>query len=187
MARKKHFDYRLDCGEVDSISEAEIVTILRAADPIIGSGGRTLLAKILKGSKDKAVLSREFDKNPCYGAFSDKSIQLIINMIDRCIIDSFLKIDYEGKMPVLVFTDKGWSIEKEVYADELLEQMLDDTARGKTDFIDRMLSVNPVCVLLALDKLGHVEESKLLDALRKWQPLAQGKVKKRLNAILRKS
>jgi superfamily II DNA helicase RecQ len=187
MARRKHFDYRLDCGEVDGISEAEIVTILRAADSIIGSGGRTLLAKILKGSKDKNVLSHELDKNPCYGAFSDKSIQLIANMIDRCIIDSFLKIDYEGRMPVLVFTDKGWSIEKEVFADELLEQMLNDVARGKVDFIDRMLNVNPVCVLLALEKLGRIEEPNLLDALRKWQPLAQGKVKKRLNAILRES
>jgi hypothetical protein len=38
------------------LNQQEIRFILRAADAIIASGGRTLLAKILKGSKEKKVL-----------------------------------------------------------------------------------------------------------------------------------
>lgn len=54
MGKKPKIRYTLN--NVDNISplpEYEINTILRAADDIIFSGGRTMLAKILKGSKDK--------------------------------------------------------------------------------------------------------------------------------------
>lgn len=43
-------------ANTNQLSEADILTILRAADEIIGEGGRTLLAKILKGSREKKVL-----------------------------------------------------------------------------------------------------------------------------------
>lgn len=39
-----------------SLPNADKLAILRAADEIIGEGGRTLLAKILKGSHDKKWL-----------------------------------------------------------------------------------------------------------------------------------
>jgi hypothetical protein len=38
------------------LSETEIRLILRAADSITGQGGRTLLSKIPKGSKEKKLL-----------------------------------------------------------------------------------------------------------------------------------
>ncbi|MEW9674633.1 hypothetical protein ABRT01_00335 [Lentibacillus sp. L22] len=44
-----------------SLPEHEILAILRAADEIIAQGGRTLLAKILKGSREKKVLALELD------------------------------------------------------------------------------------------------------------------------------
>jgi len=44
--------------EIDKnyLSKTDILTILRAADEIIAQGGRTLLAKVLKGSREKKVL-----------------------------------------------------------------------------------------------------------------------------------
>ncbi|WP_404349117.1 hypothetical protein LG311_01965 [Sutcliffiella horikoshii] len=39
--------------KIDSLSHEEIKAVLRASDGIIASGGRTLLAKILKGSRLK--------------------------------------------------------------------------------------------------------------------------------------
>ena len=38
------------------LTASEIRAILRASDDIIAQGGRTLLAKILKGSKEKQLL-----------------------------------------------------------------------------------------------------------------------------------
>ncbi len=43
-------------------TEEDMKNILRAADEIIFVAGRTILAKILKGSKDKNVLERALDR-----------------------------------------------------------------------------------------------------------------------------
>lgn len=60
MSRKKpRVRYELDSGDVKYLTDKEIRSILRAADELIAIGGRSMLAKILKGSKDKKVLEHE--------------------------------------------------------------------------------------------------------------------------------
>ena len=176
--------FRLDCGDVEALSDDEVVAILRAADPIIATGGRTLLSKILKGSRDQKVLAHDLDGNPCYGAFSDKTLALITNMIDRCILDGYLTIRYEGRLPVLVYTDNGWDIEKRAYADELLSAFLSDASQGKDGFIERMQSVNPECVRIALGKLTAPAVPASGKRSKRGSPHTNGKVKKRINALL---
>lgn len=176
--------FRLDCGGVEALSDDEVVAILRAADPIIATGGRTLLSKILKGSRDQKVLVHDLNENPCYGAFSDKTLALITNMIDRCILNGYLTIRYEGRLPVLIYTDKGWGIEKRAYADELLSAFLSDAAQGKDDFIERMQGANAECVRIALGKLDGAGGPGVRQALEAWLPHTNGKVKKRINALL---
>lgn len=46
-----------------NLSKDDKLVILRAADEIIGSGGRNLLAKILKGTREKKVLELELDQS----------------------------------------------------------------------------------------------------------------------------
>jgi hypothetical protein len=41
----------LDSKDFDKLSPADLKAILRGADELIGSGGRSLLVKILKGSR----------------------------------------------------------------------------------------------------------------------------------------
>jgi hypothetical protein len=185
MVKRRHtYPYHLDPGAVTALSDDEIVAILRATDPIIASGGRTLLAKILKGSKDKAVLAHELDSNPYYGAFADRSIKLITNMIDYCIMNDYLRIEYDKKMPILLYTDRGWAIERITYANELLVLIQTGVSTGNHDFIGRMLTVNPECVLLALRQLDTKDDQELQKALSVWLPQAKGKVKKKLNSLL---
>ena len=61
MARYKRVEFELDSGKVQNLPAEEIRKILRAADELISTGGRNLLVKILKGSKDKKVLEYELD------------------------------------------------------------------------------------------------------------------------------
>jgi hypothetical protein len=42
----------------------ELYAILRATDDVIGEGGRTQVAKILKGSKEKQLLERGWTRIP---------------------------------------------------------------------------------------------------------------------------
>ena len=64
MSRKKRVRYELDSGDIRSLTIEEIKVILRGADELIVTGGRSMLAKILKGSKDKKVLEHGLDQCP---------------------------------------------------------------------------------------------------------------------------
>ena len=64
MSRKiRRVRFQLDRGDVRHLPDEEIKAILRAADELIASGGRNMLAKILKGSKDKKVLEHDLRSN----------------------------------------------------------------------------------------------------------------------------
>jgi RQC domain len=90
-----------------SLSQTDILTILSAADSIIGLSGRTMLAKILKGSRDKKLLGLKLDACSSYGTFRDETIEAITEKIDWMIQHDFLAIEMSGKYPVIVFTDRG--------------------------------------------------------------------------------
>ncbi len=63
MSRRVHrVPYHLDDSGVPRLPPDEIAVILRGADDLIMQGGRTLLAKVLKGSRDKRVLELELDR-----------------------------------------------------------------------------------------------------------------------------
>ena len=78
MSRKKQrVRYELDIGNIRYLSDDEIKAILRAADELIAVGGRSMLAKILKGSKDKKVLEHGLNQCPAYGYYRDLTLQEI--------------------------------------------------------------------------------------------------------------
>ncbi len=56
----------------------ELHAVLRATDDVIGEGGRTQVAKILKGSKEKQLLEKGLDQNPAYGFFHDLKLEQIM-------------------------------------------------------------------------------------------------------------
>jgi len=56
MGRKVlQVSYRLDTQGIEGLAQEEIAAILRGADDLIMSGGRSLLARVLKGSRAKKM------------------------------------------------------------------------------------------------------------------------------------
>ncbi|MBW4082289.1 hypothetical protein [Paenibacillus sp. S150] len=51
--RSPEVEVQLDSGGIRNLPEHDIKAIFRAAGDLIMAGGRNLLAKILKGSRDK--------------------------------------------------------------------------------------------------------------------------------------
>jgi len=101
MGRKmQRVDYSLDTGNVACLQYNEIKAILRAADELIAQGGRSLLTKVLKGSKDKKVLAHGLDRNPSYGFYSYLSLPEIANQVDWTIMHDFLRIEYSDRLPL---------------------------------------------------------------------------------------
>ena len=108
MSRKvQRVRYELDPKNVEKLSPEELQAILRGADELIGSGGRSLLVKILKGSHAQDVLRLHLDQCPVYGYFQHLSADDVLARIDRAILDGYLKVVYDYRLPVLVFTEAG--------------------------------------------------------------------------------
>ncbi len=111
----------LDTRGIKDLPAKEIAVILRGADDLIMSGGRSLLAKLLKGSREKKVLELGLDHSPAYGALSALSLEDVLARIDWLILNDYLFIEYDYRLPLLVYTPRGWQIEKETYTAEMHE------------------------------------------------------------------
>lgn len=178
MSRKvRRVPVSLDSRDVEDLSEDEIRIILRGADDIIGSGGRGLLAKILKGSRQKAVLEHELDGSPVYGALSELSLEQITARIDWLIIEGYLRIEYDYRLPLLVYTKRGWEIERETYADELLKGIDRLLAEGDALQDLRWLTErNPEVLQLVLEKIADTGDPRYLPVLKPWQNKATRRI-----------
>ena len=72
MSRKvRRVEFQVDPKGIRTLPFEEIRVILRGADDLIMRGGRSLLVKILKGSRAKEVLGRWLDQSPAYGFYKD--------------------------------------------------------------------------------------------------------------------
>lgn len=161
-----------------TLPESEILAILRAADEIIGQGGRTLLVKILKGSREKKVLELELDKCPVYGYFYSESKDEVLSKVDWMINFGFLDIQYSGKLPMIFFTDRGWRLESNQRADELLSEWDQWLAEGiQYPDMNYLKDRNREMIFLFLEKIKETGDSRYIPYLEAWRKNDYKKVK----------
>ncbi|WP_235991737.1 RQC-minor-1 family DNA-binding protein [Metabacillus schmidteae] len=164
--------------KIECLSDEEIKVILRAADGIIASGGRTLLAKILKGSREKKLLELELDKCPVYGYYKSEKLEDVMDKIDWMIDFDFLEIQYSGKLPMIVYTERGWQIECDQYADELLSEWKKWLEEEKQDIdMTYLKDRNRQMILLLLDKVKESGNKAFIPYLKLWEKIEYKKVK----------
>lgn len=164
--------------QTDRLSHEEIKVILRAADEIIGRGGRALLAKILKGSREKKVLQLGLDQCPVYGYFKSEKIDNITEKVDWMIDYDFLDIEYDGKMPMIVYTERGWEIESDQYANELLDEWKEWIEQGKKNpDMTYLKDRNRGMILLLLEKVKESGNPAFIPFLELWEKVDYKKVR----------
>src|SRR4051794_35581625 len=184
MVKKgKRVEYELNPNGIKSVPDNEIKTILRGADDLIMSGGRALLAKILAGSKDKKLLELELDYSPVYGVFKGISQKEILAKIDWLILHHYLAIEYNGRLPMLVYTDKGWDIERETFADELLKKLIDAAENRRYEFVETLKDRNRGLILLLLEKIVDLGNKELITILDTWQSIEYKNVRTRIQEV----
>ena len=167
--------FDLDTGDVETIPEDEIKAILRAADDIISSGGRALLGKILKGSRDKTILEHELDKSPMYGYYKDLTLEQIGHRVDWMIKNEYFRIEYDGRLPLLVYSFTGWEIEKQTYIDELFEQFYQDVKDHTATVVPRLKDTHRDIAIGIIEKIALTKDKNLIPLLEYWR---SGEVKK---------
>lgn len=173
----------LDAGEIKDLPQEDIRMILRGADELISTGGRSMLAKILKGSKDKRIFEYKLNECPAYGYYQDMKLDDISKCIDWMIKKDYLRIEYDYRLPLLVFSEKGWQIEKETFAQELYRRMCLDVEEKKARFIFEMKEVNRQVVMCVLDKIEKEGTEEFLPYLEAWKMLEVKKVAARISEV----
>lgn len=176
----------LDAGEIKDLPQEDIRMILRGADELISTGGRSMLAKILKGSKDKTIFKYKLNECPAYGYYQDMKLDDISKCIDWMIKEDYLRIEYDYRLPLLVFSEKGWQIEKETFAQELYQRMCLDVEEKKARVIFEMKEVNRQVVMCVLDKIEKEGTEEFLPYLEAWKMLEVKKVAAKIAEVEKK-
>lgn len=184
MSRKVHrVPVILDAGEIKDLPQEDIRMILRGADELISTGGRSMLAKILKGSKDKKIFEYKLNECPAYGYYQDMKLDDISKCIDWMIKKDYLRIEYDYRLPLLVFSEKGWQLEKETFAQELYQRMCLDVEEKKARVFFEMKEVNRQVVMCVLDKIEKEGTEEFLPYLEAWKMLEVKKVAARISEV----
>ena len=173
----------LDAGEIKDLPQEDIRMILRGADELISTGGRSMLAKILKGSKDKKIFEYKLNECPAYGYYQDMKLDDISKCIDWMIKKDYLRIEYDYRLPLLVFSEKGWQIEKETFAQEIYQRMCLDVKENKARVIFEMKEVNRQVVMRVLDKIEKDGTEEFLPYLEACKMLEVKKVAARIAEV----
>lgn len=186
MARRKRVRFELDAGGVTKLQPEEIRAILRAADELIATAGRNMLVKILKGSKDKKVLEYKLDECPAYGYYHDLTMDEIGKRVDYMIVKRYLRIEYSGRLPMLVFTDKGWEIERDTYTKEWYGRFQDavETKVVSLNMFEELKIVNRQVVFGLLDMIKESGDRRYIPLLKAWQKGEVRKVREKIGKVI---
>ena len=94
-------------------------------------------------------------------------------------------IEYDYRLPVLVFTQKGWEIERETYANELLAGFDALLKTGPTYDMQYLKDRNRGMILLLLDKIAATGDEKYIRILKAWRKIDYQKVRRRIGHVIR--
>lgn len=181
MSRKKeNVRYNLDSGDVKHLSTEEIKAILRAADELVAMGGRNMLAKILKGSKEKKVLEYGLNQCPVYGYYKDFTISEITSRIDWVIEKGYLQIEYRDRLPMLIFSESGWMIEQETFAGELLQKIIECIETKDYSLVSKLKDRNREMIFLLIDKIKSTGNIRFIPFLKAWKEIEVKKVQAKI-------
>lgn len=185
MSRKsRRVPIHLDAKGLGDLPVADLHAVLRGADDLIAQGGRTLLTRILRGSKNKDVLMRGLDSSPVYGHFKDLSGEETLARIDWVILNGYLRVEHFDRLPLLVYTQKGWEIERENYADELLAGFDKLIQKGPPFDMEYLKDRDRQMILRLLDKIEVAGDARYVPLLEAWKKIDYKKIQIRIREVI---
>lgn len=186
MSRKvQRVPYQLDAHGRRSLPDAEIRAILRGADDLIMRGGRSLLVKVLKGSRSQDVLNQSLDRSPAYGYLRHLPPAEVLAHIDWVILNGYLTIEYDYRLPLLVYTERGWAIERETCAEEHFRWLTEAlTAGQEPPDMSHLKDRNREVIWRLLDKVEASRDRRYIPLLSAWEQIDYKKVRQRIRQVM---
>ena len=130
-------------------------------------------------------MKHALDQSPVYGSFGHLTLTEISHRIDFVIENGYLEIDYNGKLPVIVYTEKGWEIERETYAEELLQKLTELLRGNDFSFVAELKGRNRGMILLLIGKISKTNNPEFIPLLRAWQTIEYKKVRDAIQGVLK--
>lgn len=187
MSRKsRRAPIHLDAQGLSDLPEADLHAVLRGADDLIAQGGRTLLKRLLRGSRNKDILARGLENSPVYGYFKDLSDEDTLARIDWTILNGYLRVEHFDRLPLLVYTQKGWEIERENYADELLAGFDKLIQEGPPFDMEYLKDRDRPMILRLLDKIEAARDPRYVPLLVAWKKIDYKKVQVRIREVIKR-
>ena len=183
--RRVHYELN-DVSNLIAPSEEDINNILRCADEIIASAGRSMLVKMLKGSKDKKLLEQHLELCPSYGYYKDITMNKIAEIVDWMILNDYLELEYFYRLPMVVFSSKGWETYKPYYVDELYAKVLTSDLSERELLIERLKTTNREVVLMLLTKIAASKNIGVIRFLEEWKSVEVRKVREKIDRTISK-
>lgn len=163
------------------MSSGELAIILHGADSVVHRGGRSQLVKLLKGSRDKRVLELGLDADGSYGALSHLTLDEIARRVDWAIEKGYLDYYYEWRQPLLMFTERGWELERPVAVESLFEQFCRDVDEGEMRMAERMADIKNDVQLDVVELIAQRCDERCLGHLEAWKVLATKRIRKKIS------
>src|SRR5699024_10169754 len=96
-----------------------------------------------------------------------------------------LDIEYNGKLPMIIYTDRGWMIESYQRADEFLDEWKQILNEGKPiPDMSYLKDWNRELIFLFLDKIMETGDKKFIPFLQAWQKIDYKKVKAQIQETI---
>lgn len=152
---------------------------------MIMRGGRTQLAKLLKGSREKSILAHGLDECPSYGYYRDLPYEEVLKRVDWVILEGYLEIEYSKDLPMLVFSESGWAIELETMAEELLHDFDTLLTTGPPYDFTHLKDRDRQMIFRLLDKVEASARPELIPLLQAWEAVDYAKVRARIGRVVR--
>lgn len=168
----------------EALSQDKIRIIIRGAEDVVYHGGRSLLAKILKGSKDKKVIELNLDKNLSYGFFKNDSIEIITSKIDWMIDKRYLDIEYDYRLPFLAYKDSGLKIAKDLISDEYFKKIKEAITNNDFQVALSFKDKNRDMVFILLEKICKNGDNRFIPFLEFWKKNDYKNVQAGINNVI---
>ena len=108
----------------------------------------------------------------------------ISHRIDFVIENGYLETEYSSRLPLIVYTEKGWEIERETYAEELLQKLSDLLSGNDYSFVEELKDRNRGLILLLIGKIRKTNNPEFIPLLRVWQEIEYKKVRTALQKAI---
>jgi hypothetical protein len=109
----------------------------------------------------------------------------ILARIDRLITNRYLAIEYDYRLPLLVYTSRGWEIERQTYTAEMHARIDELLATGDTvPDLSWLNDKNREVVMLLLERIEGTGDHKYIRALEAWARNTFKKVRSRINRAI---